>query len=164
MNGGGLLQEDQCIYDSHAKARRQIHSLKFLKYIPNNRWWANPRLVILTHTSLLEQVENHAFKKEFYTRYLFEKQEILEGTEWFHIDSKWVWVTPLINLESFRTFWDSLLLKQIIVKKFLFGSTVHITGSSKIGVAKHVNLYQEKQWKIGSSCFTINWSVIRYCL
>ena len=51
MNGGGLLQEDQCIYDSHAKARRQIHSLKFLKYIPNNRWWANPRLVISTHTS-----------------------------------------------------------------------------------------------------------------
>ena len=37
MNGGGLLQEDQCIYDSHAKARRQIHSLKFLKYISNNR-------------------------------------------------------------------------------------------------------------------------------
>ena len=37
MNGGGLLQEDRCIYDSHAKARRQIHSLKFVKYIPNKR-------------------------------------------------------------------------------------------------------------------------------
>ena len=84
MNGGGLLQEDQCIYDSHAKARRQIHSLKFLKYIPK----ADKLILVFSDFNshffrypVGASSINHAFKKGFSTRYLFKKQGISEGTE-----------------------------------------------------------------------------------
>ena len=74
-------------------------------------------------------------------------------------ESEWPPWSFKINLESFRTFRGSLFLKEIIGIKFLFGTTVHITGSSKIGATKLVNLYQEKQWKIGNRCFliTLSW-------
>ena len=62
-----------------------------LQFVNWNLWY-----ILWLDLELVEVSMYRAFKKEFFTSYLFVKHVTSESSERFHIGSKWVWDIPLV--------------------------------------------------------------------